>query len=171
MFGVLGCRTVIQIGNCGGLTDGLNAGDIFVATKAYCGEGAAQYYKTDGPWVQASENLLNSQSLLQLRNEGFRAGPIFTTGALFAEGLDDVERWATDGFDAVDMETATTFAVAESFGMDRISILYVFDNPRRRDHLLQSDVQKDVLRTATNERVISISLSLADEVLKSINQV
>ena len=54
VFGVLGSRAVIQIGTCGALADGFQAGDLFVAERAYCGEGAAQYYKPDGKWIAAS---------------------------------------------------------------------------------------------------------------------
>ena len=54
-----------------------------------------------------------------------------------SELLTSVYSWFREGFAAVDMETATTYAVAESFGMSRLSILYGFDNPRRRDNYLQ----------------------------------
>lgn len=54
IFGVLGTRAVIQIGNCGALADDLEAGDIFIAERAYCGEGAAQYYHEDLPWALGS---------------------------------------------------------------------------------------------------------------------
>jgi hypothetical protein len=53
IFGSLGTRAVIQTGNCGGLADELNAGDLFVPTEAFCGEGAAQYYKSNGQRVAA----------------------------------------------------------------------------------------------------------------------
>ena len=44
VFGVLGTRLVIQVGNCGALADEMVAGDLFSASEAYCGEGASQYY-------------------------------------------------------------------------------------------------------------------------------
>src|SRR5262249_6160164 len=153
IFGVLGTRAVIQIGNCGALADDLGAGDLFLAERAYCGEGAAQYYKPDGKWVAASTDLLRSRALSQLRPEEFRTGAIYTTAAVFAEGAADVERWFGEGFAAVDLETAATYAVAESFGMQRLAILYGFDNPRRREHLLLSDREKDLRRAAANDRV------------------
>jgi purine-nucleoside phosphorylase len=87
----------------------------------------------------------------------------YTTAALFAEGEKDVEQWSRDGFAAVDMETAATFAVAEFFGMDRLSILYGFDNPRRKEHLLLSDAEKDVRRAAANDRMRQLALDLAVE--------
>jgi purine-nucleoside phosphorylase len=164
IFGALGTRAVIQIGNCGALADGFGAGDLFVADRAYCGEGAARYYKSDGEWVVASANLLRSRTLRGLRPGECRTGAIYTTAALFAEGEADVERWFRDGFAAVDLETAATYAVAEHFGMDRVSILYGFDNPRRREHLLLSDAEKDVRRAAGNDRMIRLALALAAEI-------
>jgi ribosomal protein S18 acetylase RimI-like enzyme/purine-nucleoside phosphorylase len=164
IFGALGTRAAIQIGNCGALADGLGAGDLFVADRAYCGEGAARYYKPDGAWVAASANLLRSRTLSALPPGECRGGAIYTTAALFAEGEDDVERWFREGFAAVDMETAATYAVAEHFGMDRVAILYGFDNPRRREHLLLGDAEKDIRRAAGNERMRQLALDLAAEV-------
>jgi purine-nucleoside phosphorylase len=161
IFGVLGTAAVIQIGNCGALADDLGAGDLFVAERAYCGEGAARYYKTDGPWVAASPALLQSEAL---GRASYRTGAIYTTAALFAESADDVEHWFRDGFAAVDMETAATYAVAEHFGMERLSLLYGFDNPRRREHLLISDAEKDVRRAAADERMKQLALDLAVEI-------
>jgi hypothetical protein len=62
------------------------------------------------------------------------------------------------------METAATFAVADSFAMKRISLLYAFDNPRQKAHLLLSDKDKDVRRAAANDRIRQLALDLAVEV-------
>ncbi len=163
LFGVLGTRTVLQIGNCGALADNFGAGDLFVAERAYCGEGAAQYYKPAGKWVAGSMGLLQSRTFAALEPGAYRSGAIYTTGALFAEGERDIEQWAQDGFAAVDLETAATYAVAEAFGMDRLALLYGFDNPRRREHLLLSDQAKDTHRAAANMRMREIALALAVE--------
>jgi ribosomal protein S18 acetylase RimI-like enzyme/purine-nucleoside phosphorylase len=163
LFGALGTRAVLQIGNCGALADDLGAGDLFLAERAYCGEGAAQYYRPDGKWVTASERLLRSRAVSGLSPGTYRTGTIYTTGALFAEGAEDLERWSREGFAAVDLETAATYAVAESFGMDRLAVLYGFDNPRRREHLLLSDAEKDVRRAEANRRVKQLALDLAVE--------
>jgi purine-nucleoside phosphorylase len=164
LFGVLGSRAVLQIGNCGALADDFLAGDLFVAERAYCGEGAAQYYKPDGKWVTGSMQLLRSQTLSMLNDGDRRIGSIYTTAALFAESEADVEKWFREGFAAVDLETAATYAVAEHFGMERLSILYAFDNPRRREHLLLSDAAKDARRAAADARMIRLALDLAVEI-------
>ncbi|MCX7000329.1 MAG: hypothetical protein NT106_08570 [Candidatus Sumerlaeota bacterium] len=157
IFGVLGTHLVIQIGTCGGLADDLGAGDIFVAQSAYCGEGAAQYYKLDGKEVTAT---LDFQEVKDDRGHvAVKKGRIYTTSALFAESNADIDKWAAQGFSAVDMETATTFAVAEHFGMDRGSILVCFDNPRRKEHILIADSEKADLRNAAQKRMIEIALA------------
>jgi purine-nucleoside phosphorylase len=163
LFGKLGTRAVIQIGNCGALADDLNAGDLFVTERAFCGEGAAQYYKSDGKWVLATEKLLESRTIATLSPSAYRRGAIYTTAALLAEGIEDLEKWFGQGFAAVDMETATTFAVAESFGMDRVAIHYAFDNPRQREHLLLTDADKDARRTKANAKMQEIAFDLAVE--------
>jgi len=163
IFGVLGTRAVIQTGNCGALADGLRAGDLFVPTEAFCGEGAAQYYKPDGQRATAVPSFLDLETCKRHGVEHFHAGAIYTTAALLAEGEADIERWYQQGFSAVDMETATTFAVAEYFGMLRAAILYVFDNPRRREHLLLNDTEKDVRREQANRTVRELIFALALE--------
>jgi purine-nucleoside phosphorylase len=164
LFGVLGTRAVIQIGNCGALANDFLAGDLFLADRAFCGEGAAQYYKPDGKWVTASADLFQSKTLSALNEEDYRIGSIYTTAALFAEGEKDIEQWFQEGFAAVDLETAATYAVAEYFGMNRLAILYAFDNPRCREHLLLSDAAKDVRRAEANARMIRLALDLAVEI-------
>jgi len=164
IFGVLGTRAVIQTGNCGALAAGLVAGDLFVPSEAFCGEGAAQYYKPEGKRVAASVELLHSETFARHGVEHLQVGAIYTTAALLAEGEADIERWYRQGFSAVDMETATTFAVAEYFGMARAAILYVFDNPRQREHLLLSDAEKDGRREQANRAARELAFSLAVEI-------
>jgi uridine phosphorylase len=163
IFGVLGTRAVIQTGNCGALADGLVAGDLFVPTEAFCGEGAAQYYQPDSQRVAASAELLASETFARHGGAPLHRGAIYTTAALLAEGEAEVEQWHRQGFAAVDMETATTFAVAEYFGIAHAAILYVFDNPRRREHLLLSEPEKDVRREQANRTSRELAFALALE--------
>ncbi|HEV8717654.1 MAG TPA: hypothetical protein VGX03_33125, partial [Candidatus Binatia bacterium] len=78
IFGVLGARAVIHTGNCGALADSLVAGDLFVPTEAFCGEGAAQYYKSDGQRVTAFPEPLTFETFMRHGREKFRTGTIYT---------------------------------------------------------------------------------------------
>ena len=163
VFGVLGTPLVIQTGCCGALADGIAAGDLFVATEAFCGEGASQYYEPGGETVAASLVLREWVAGERLEDLEPHTGRIYTTSALFAEGMEEVDAWFQAGYAAVDMETAATFAVAQYFGMDRASILFAFDNPRQKEHVLLDDAQKDQRRTEGNNRMIELVLEVVKE--------
>jgi len=163
VFGVLGTLLVVQTGCCGALADAIQPGDLFVPTEAYCGEGASQYYKPDGKSVKASLNTAESSAIKRIDDVPMHFGRIYTTSALFAEGEKEVEDWFRRGFSAVDMETSATFAVAEHFGMDRVSILFTFDNPRRKEHILMGDAEKDKRRVLGNRRMIELALEIVKE--------
>ncbi len=158
LFGVLGTRFVLQIGCCGALSETLLPGDLCSVTSAYRGEGASQYYKTDGKEIVASLGFADQVKLGNGESVPVCSGRIYTTSALFAESREDVHRWHTKGFLAVDMETAATFAVAEYFGMDRASLLYVYDCPRQGEHILLGDEDTNRRRLLGNERMIEIAL-------------
>lgn len=165
LFAVLGARLVIQIGVCGGFAAGLKAGDLFAAEDAYCGEGASQYYLQEAKNVRSTVTFSPLQENVD-QSISIARGSIYTTSALFAEGRDDIDRWAEQGFAAVDMETAATFAVAEHFGMDRGSLLAVFDNPRGEDHILTADMGIDARRAAAQEAMVDIAIAAIMEYLK-----
>src|SRR6266498_4090932 len=117
---------------------------------------------------------LLARSSLQRRSRGmvgYRSiEEQFTPQQLLAEGEAEIAQLHQQGFSAVDMETATTFAVAEYFGMLRAAILYVFDNPRQREHLLLSDAEKDVRRQQANRTVRELTFALALELDQGLRE-
>lgn len=152
LFGVLGTRFVLQSGCCGAWAEGIQAGDLFVPSRAFCGEGAAQYYVGEktivAPTLEISPPLEIAGDLAVCH------GGIYTTAALFAEGSRELNEWADSGWEAVDMETASTLAVAEHFQMQSASILYVFDNPRLHGDIILNELQKDDRRRRGNAALI-----------------
>ena len=160
LFGALGTRLVIQTGCCGALADGFEAGDLFLATEAYCGEGAARYYLPEKTSVRATVPASRLRSLASDASVTIHEGKIYTTAALLAEGNREIDAWHDAGFAAVDMETATTFAVAEYFGMERASILFGFDNPHQKCHILLTDAEKDVRRGCGNQAMIQLAFAM-----------
>ena len=163
VFAVLGTRLVVQTGVCGALGDGIRAGDLVVATDAGCGEGASQSYLPGRDRVAASPDLvsraMNAPGLPVPRH----AGPVWTTAALLAEGHSELAHWHAAGFIAVDMETASTFAVAEHFGLRRLSLLTVFDNPRHGQHLLLTETDKHAARAAGEQAMLDLLFALIDD--------
>jgi uridine phosphorylase len=151
VFGALGTRLVIQTGVCGALGDGIAAGDLVVATEAGCGDGAAACYVLGIERATASPELVEWVCGAVAGINPCRRGPIWTTAALLAEGDAEIAGWHRAGYLAVDMETATTFAVAEHFGMRRLSLLVVFDNPRQGAHIALTEHDKTGARLRGEE--------------------
>ena len=160
VFGVLGTRLVVQLGNCGALADEMVTGDLFSASEARCGDGASQYYAPGETIVSASLDPREWVSGERMKAVALHRGRIYTTSALLAEGQDDLEAWHHAGCAAVDLETAATFAVAKYFGMDRTALLYVFDNPRRKEHIFLDDAEKAERRRLGNARMMELVLDL-----------
>lgn len=160
LFGVLGTRLVIQTGNCGALGDGIVAGDLVVADIARCAEGAANYYLPGFEHVSATPELVERVRADPSIPIPVHSGPIWTTAALLAESNADIARWHSEGYIAVDMETATTFAVAEHYGMERLSILYTFDNPRAGSHLGLAEADKQEARDAGERAMLEVVFRL-----------
>ena len=143
------------------MSDRMLSGDIVCATSAHCGEGASQYYIKDKHEVEASQDMVETATDAQLDGISLHKGPVWTTSALLAEGRSEVQDWHDQGYIAVDMETAATFAVAEHFQMKRLSLLFVFDNPRLGDHILLTDAEKEQRRAKGEKVMIDLAFSIA----------
>lgn len=161
VFGVLGTELVVQTGVCGGLADGVEAGHMIVATEAGCGDGASQCYAPNRNSVRATDDLVERVVGFEREGMPLHTGPIWTTSALLAEGDAEITAWHAAGYVAVDMETATTFAVAEYFGMRRISILSVYDNPRDGAHLGLTEHHKRDARARGEAAALKLVLEMA----------
>ena len=163
ILGVLGTPMVIQTGYCGAIAEEIEIGDLFLPTEAYRGEGASQYYQPRSETVAASVDIREMAGLDSIEDVSIHSGKIFTTSALLAEGDREIEIWHKEGFSAVDMETSATFAVAEHFGMQRVAILCVGDNPRRKQSVMMVDEKKAARRSLGNTFVVKIALRIASE--------
>jgi len=165
VFAVLGTKLVLQTGCCGAWADGVQPGDLFIPTRAFCGEGAAQYYVGSKPIVEPTLNVVPWIDQGQLQGLSLFTGSIYTTAALFAEGTTELEQWANQGWEAVDMETATTFAVAEHFGIHSASVLFVFDDPRGGEIVL-NEADKDERRQRGNTGMTAATFSIIERFLQ-----
>jgi purine-nucleoside phosphorylase len=160
VFGVLGTNLVIQTGCCGALAQEILPGDIVCATTAHSGEGAVQYYTPQKREIQATPDLVEIIKNDWVSPFNLHKGRIWTTSALLAEGKEEIRNWSDYGYIAVDMESASTFAVAEYFGMKRLSILFVFDNLLQGEQILQTDVEKQERRAKGEQIMMKITFFL-----------
>lgn len=162
LFGVRGTRLVVRTGVCGGLGDGIEAGALVIATEARCAEGAAAWYPPGVKMVAASAELVAAVMADPTVAVPRHTGLVWTTAVPLAEGRAEIDHWHAAGDLAADMETASTFAVAEVFGMRRLSLLSAFDDPRQRVHLRLTEAAKDAARAPGEREMLRLLLALIE---------
>lgn len=159
--GMIGVPLVVHTGSFGALSRQLNLGNLLAVTEAGCGEGVSQYYHQRAERFQASVYGRKLEGMTPAGELTF--GPIFSTSALLAESRELLRGWADQGYLGVDMETSAVFAVAEHFGMDRVSILYASDHPLKEQHLLAQDPETERLRARGSRYVMELAFRLVSD--------
>lgn len=161
IFGELGTKKVIQIGSCGGLQPNIHTGEIVIPVTSHIGEGASQYYEQIGE--STATRSLVSMASRKLREIGFKThvGSHISTSALFQQSADRVEKWRKSGFLGVDMETSAVYSSAAYFKMQRISMLFVWDELLKNRTWLNefSDLEKSK-QIKANCSIFEVALTL-----------
>jgi uridine phosphorylase len=122
-----GVGLAVQIGSCGVVGADVRPGDVIIPTEVLGLDGVTPLYLESGlvpaskPWSERAVEVLE--------HEGFRhhRGPSVTWPTLFNQPIAIVREWQQQGYLGVDMETATTLAVAGHFGVPGISMLVAWD--------------------------------------------
>ncbi|MEL6268183.1 MAG: hypothetical protein AAFV33_23765 [Chloroflexota bacterium] len=165
LFGLLGAKLAVQIGTCGGLQSHLKPGDVIVPGLALCREGVAHLYGAveaapgDAHWLE------QARTHLRERDHTVYDGTHLTWSSLFAQNATMVETWHRAGYLSVDMETATTYAVAKYFNMPAVSMLVVWDDLTRGRSFLDpmTDDETAALNRA-NQSVYDVALTLVEQI-------
>jgi DeoD family purine-nucleoside phosphorylase len=127
----LGARTVVRVGTCGALNGALALGDLVVASEALAADGTSRALGA-ADRIAADPELL--ARLIDAAGPGGIHGPVVSSD-LFYDGPEGAEdRWRSQGALAVEMETATVFALAARRGLRAGCALIVSDTllPERR---------------------------------------
>jgi DeoD family purine-nucleoside phosphorylase len=120
----LGAGTLLRVGTCGALHNSLALGELLIASQALATDGTSRALGA-GARVAASPDLLDR--LIAAAGQDARHGPVVSSD-LFYDGREGTELdWLADGALAVEMETATLFALAARRGLEAGSVLIVSD--------------------------------------------
>ncbi|MGZ4415876.1 MAG: phosphorylase family protein [Gaiellaceae bacterium] len=120
----LGAQRLLRVGTCGALAASLTLGQILIATHALASDGTSRALGA-GDRVPASSELL---SALTAAADGTAVTGTVVSTDLFYDDRGDPEReWLAAGALAVEMETATLFALAANRGFAAGCLLIVSD--------------------------------------------
>ncbi len=121
----LGAARLIRVGTCGALRAELALGDLVVATAALSFDGTSRALSAGGSLVP------NPELLAGLRSSGGTAlvheGPVASADLFYDTPPEDARRMLDAGAWAVEMETATLFALARRRGLAAAAVLLVSD--------------------------------------------
>jgi DeoD family purine-nucleoside phosphorylase len=147
----LGAWRFLRIGTCGALREGLRLGDLVIATEAISADGTSRALGAPAR-VPASPQMLAAVTAASRSPEAERhghtvhAGPVVTTDVFYdRRGLE--HEWQSDGAFAVEMETATLYALAEIREFEAAALFVVSDLVLpRRVRITQEDLREAELR-------------------------
>jgi uridine phosphorylase len=154
----LGARQLLRVGTCGALTPDLELGMLLAVELAIAEDGTSRA-------LGAGERIHGDPALTASLTDGGEARPIavVSTDLFYGSSPDDEQRWTTAGAAAVEMETATLFALAARRGLQAGSLLLVSDLlfPRRLriepDPLQDAELRMGALALAALARASSES--------------
>jgi DeoD family purine-nucleoside phosphorylase len=118
----LGVTTMLRVGTCGALVSDLELGELIVAAEAIGDDGTSRALGV-GDRVPATPALLHAL----VSASGARGGPVVSTDLFYDDPRQPEPGWVAAGALAVEMETATLFALAARRGFEAASLLVVSD--------------------------------------------
>jgi len=125
--------TCLYSGTCGGLADGLEIGDYFVADRAVCGDGYS-FHLGHAPLsiVPGNADVLNALTTrISEKVERVNRGATFTTSSVVREADPDFWTIVDEQCQTIEMGAAALYAAAQATGKRAAAYFWVTDLPRR----------------------------------------
>jgi uridine phosphorylase len=106
--------SLIRLGSCGALKEGIRVGDLVIVTGAARGEGTSRYYVPENFSTVSHPDIVHALAQaaesLKLR---YHLGRVYTTDALFQETPEFMEELQQNGISGIDMVTSSFLTVAQ----------------------------------------------------------
>lgn len=119
----LGARTLVRVGTCGALDETLQLGELLIADQAIAQDGTSRSLGA-GEQLAASPELVRR---LSAAGSTVRSATVVSTDLFYDAEPGSEQRWLAAGALAVEMESATLFALAAGHGFQAASALIVSD--------------------------------------------
>lgn len=120
-----GVREFILWGYCGGISASSGIGSLYVAGRALREDGISYHYLEDDSEFVSSDWAKEWFAVCESR--GFQCVDVWSTDAIYRETHQKITDYAGRGITAVEMETASLYAVCRSKGLKAAAFLVVSD--------------------------------------------
>lgn len=143
----LDVETVMILGGCGTLQSDVDGSEALVIEDAIRDEGTSYHYLDPGERARAHSSIVAGlKAAAQSADVSFRVGSTWTTDAIYRETVPEVERYASQGVLAVEMEVAALLAVADYYDLDAGALLAAFDAVRPEEWVPRVDGERRLER-------------------------
>ncbi len=125
----LGARRLIRVGTCGGIADGLQTGDLVIATAACPVDGATNTYLHGEAYAPAADFNLTRALVDAATVAGIevQTGLVASVDVFYNTDDDYAKRWRERGVLAFEMEASALFFLAARAGAQAACALTVSD--------------------------------------------
>ena len=158
----LGAKNLLRVGTCGGYADGMQLGDLVIATAATAQDGTVNALTQGVPYSPAPHFDLVHAAHHAAEDAGRRTfmGPIVSSDLFYDPTEDPREMWGSLGVLAVEMEAAAIFTIAAMHGVRAGCLLTVSDT-----------IGEEVVRISDEDlqRSVDNMMALALDTLKALN--
>ncbi|CAN5719158.1 purine-nucleoside phosphorylase [soil metagenome] len=158
----LGAQNLLRVGTCGGYADGMQLGDLVIATAATAQDGTVATLTQGVPYAPAPHFDLVHAAHHAAENAGRRTfmGPIVSSDLFYDPVEDPRGTWGSLGVLAVEMEAAAIFTISAMHGVRAGCLLTVSDT-----------IGEEVVRISDEELQKSVDgmTALALDTLKALN--
>ena len=140
---LLGAQAIIQLGTCGALQENIQSGNVILPITSFGDESSTRMYaRENGSYIYMANKILTEELKKNISKKYLtHEGSMITVQAMLAETTEDIQNWNSKNYIGVDMESATTFAVASHFNIPAAAILVVAENLKMNE-LVTDDLFK-----------------------------
>lgn len=136
-----GCRTLIRVGSCGGLSESVGLGDIIAATAAGTDSAAVKAINggLDLPPAADFGLLRSAAEAAEASDIALAVGTVFTSDLFYGAGDEQFPILQEHGVLGVEMEIAVLYALASANGASALGLLTVSDDILRGERMNSAD--------------------------------
>lgn len=160
-FFAMGTEEVVLVGYFGGLDHGLRYGGALIVEAAEGEDGASAAYSGTGAHAADPGLVSRAAKLCDHRNLSHTRGRVVTTDAMLLEDQDTIARWVAAGYQGVDGETASVYAVAKRLGRRAVALLTCSDLLVAGHNLYEIDSAHETAADDALDTLVEIALDLA----------
>lgn len=157
---LLDAQKILHAGSCGALDPTLQIGRLFIPESSTADESCTRMYQQNETNLYTGNTNLSRRIQSYLQNPA-NSGPMISIQAMLAETRDDIKNWSRAGYKAVDLETATVFAVASHFKIPAAALLYVSDNLVTEDLVHLANEEQRVTKLKAKKCVLTTLIQTA----------